>query len=71
MGPWFLGRSPEAVQFFKGRQADSTQVCWGAPKACYQTSVRAPMAALLDELSGEFGPGRIARLNEDLRSRAD
>jgi hypothetical protein len=40
-GHGFLGRSPEAVQFFKGRQADSTQVCWGAPKACYQTSVRA------------------------------
>jgi hypothetical protein len=70
-GHGFLGRSPEAVQFFKGRQPDSTQVCWSAYKACYQTSVRAPMAALLDELSGEFGPGRIARLNEDLRSRAD
>src|SRR5215471_14823008 len=25
-----------------------------------KTSVREPMAALLDELSGEFGPGRIA-----------
>jgi len=36
-GHGFLGRSPEAVQFFKGRQADSTQVCWSACKACYQT----------------------------------
>jgi hypothetical protein len=30
-------------------------------QAFYETSVREPMPALLDELSGESGPGRIAR----------
>ena len=63
--------SLEAVQFFKRLQADNTKAYWSAHKAFYEISVREPMAALLDELSGEFGPGRIARLNEDLRSRAD
>ena len=29
------------------------------------------MAELLDELSGEFGPGRIARPYRDIRFRAD
>ncbi len=54
----FSGWSPEAVQFFKGRQADSTKAYWSAHKAFYETSVREPMAVLLDELSGESGPGR-------------
>jgi uncharacterized protein DUF2461 len=33
--------------------------------------VREPVAALLDELSGEFGPERIARPYRDIRFRAD
>jgi hypothetical protein len=41
------------VQFFKGLQADSTKACWSMPKAFYQTAVREPMAAMLDELSRE------------------
>jgi hypothetical protein len=35
----FSGWSPEAVQFFKGLQADNTKACWGARKAFYETSV--------------------------------
>ena len=54
----FSGWSPEAVQFFKGLQADNTKAYWSAHKAFCETSVREPMAALLDELSGESGPGR-------------
>jgi uncharacterized protein (DUF2461 family) len=51
----FSGWSPEAVQFFKGLQADNTKA-WSAHKAFYETSVREPMAALLDEPNGN--PGR-------------
>jgi uncharacterized protein (DUF2461 family) len=47
------------VQFFKGLQADNTNAYWSAHTALYETSVREPMPALLDELSGEFGPGRM------------
>lgn len=54
----FSGWSAEAVQFFKGLQADNTKACWSAHKAFCETAVRGPMVALPDELSGEFGPGR-------------
>jgi uncharacterized protein (DUF2461 family) len=50
--------SLEAVQFFKRLQADNTKAYWSARKAFYQTSVRDRVAALLDDLSGEIGPGR-------------
>jgi uncharacterized protein (TIGR02453 family) len=66
----FSGWSPEAVEFFKGLQADNTKEYWGAHKTFYEASVREPMAVLLRELSGEFGPGRIARPYRDMRFSA-
>ena len=54
----FSGWPPAAVQFFKGLQTDNTKAYCSAHKAFCETSVREPMAALLDELSGEFGAGR-------------
>jgi hypothetical protein len=42
-----LGLVPEAVQLFKGLQADNTKAHGSAHKAFYETSVREPMAALL------------------------
>jgi uncharacterized protein (TIGR02453 family) len=67
----FSGWSIEAVEFFTGLQADNTKAYWSAHKALYEASVREPMAGLLSELSGEFGPGRIARPYRDVRFRAD
>ena len=67
----FSGWSPEAVEFFEGLRADNTRTYWGLHKEFYETSVRGPMADLLDELSAEFGPGRIARPYRDIRFRAD
>jgi uncharacterized protein (TIGR02453 family) len=67
----FSGWSPEAVDFFEGLQADNTKAYWSAHKEVYETSVRGPMTELLDELNGEFGPGRIARPYRDIRFRAD
>ena len=67
----FSGWSLEAVEFFEGLQADNTKAYWSAHKEVYERSVRGPMAELLDELSGEFGPGRIARPYRDIRFRAD
>jgi len=66
----FSGWSPEAVEFFEGLRADNTKTYWSAHKAFYEESVREPMAQLLAELSGEFGPGRIARPYRDMRFRA-
>ena len=67
----FRGWPPDAVEFFHGLQADNTKAYWAAHRPQYEASVRKPMAALLDELSGEFGPGRIARPYRDVRFRAD
>ena len=67
----FSGWPAEAVEFFQGLQADNTKAYWSAHKAVYEASVREPMAELLSELAGEFGPGRIARPYRDVRFRAD
>jgi uncharacterized protein (TIGR02453 family) len=67
----FSGWSAEAAAFFTGLQADNTKAYWGAHKPFYEAAVREPMAELLSELSGEFGPGRISRPYRDVRFRAD
>lgn len=67
----FSGWPTEAVEFFRGLEADNTKAYWSAHKGLYEASVREPMAGLLSELSGEFGPGRIARPYRDVRFRAD
>jgi uncharacterized protein (TIGR02453 family) len=59
------------VEFFRGLEADNSKAYWSAHKDLYEASVREPMAELLRELSGEFGPGRIARPHRDVRFRAD
>ena len=66
----FTGWPPEAVEFFGGLHADNTKAYWSAHKTFYESSVREPMAGLLSELSGEFGPGRISRPYRDMRFRA-
>jgi uncharacterized protein (TIGR02453 family) len=66
----FSGWSAEAVEFFRGLEADNTQAYWTAHKTSYEASVREPMAELLGELSAEFGPARIARPYRDVRFRA-
>jgi uncharacterized protein (TIGR02453 family) len=67
----FSGWPAEAVEFFRGLQADNTKAYWSQRKAFYEASVREPMVALLGELDAEFGPGRISRPYRDVRFRAD
>jgi uncharacterized protein (TIGR02453 family) len=67
----FSGWPMEAVEFFEGLQADNSRTYWTAHRPVYETSVHAPMAELLAELAGEFGPGRIARPYRDVRFSAD
>jgi uncharacterized protein (TIGR02453 family) len=71
VGVGFSGWPTQAVEFFRGLEADNTKAYWSAHKGLYEASVREPMAELLNELSGEFGAGRIARPYRDLRFRAD
>jgi uncharacterized protein (TIGR02453 family) len=67
----FSGWPAEAVEFFKGLEADNSKPYWTAHKPVFDASVHAPMAALLAELADEFGDGRIARPYRDMRFSAD
>src|SRR5919197_1901178 len=67
----FSGWPAEAVKFFEGLEADNTKAYWTAHRPVFDASVYAPMAELLEELGGEFGPGRIARPYRDVRFRVD
>jgi uncharacterized protein (TIGR02453 family) len=67
----FSGWPADAVEFFRGLAADNTRAYWTAHKPVYDACVHAPMAELLAELAGEFGPGRIARPYRDMRFSAN
>jgi uncharacterized protein (TIGR02453 family) len=67
----FSGWPVEALEFFEGLQADNSRTYWTAHKPLYERSVYGPMAELLEELAGEFGPGRIARPYRDVRFSPD
>jgi uncharacterized protein (TIGR02453 family) len=70
-GMGFSGWPAEALEFYEGLLADNSKAYWHAHKPVYEASVYAPMAELLEELAGEFGPGRIARPYRDVRFRVD
>ena len=57
----FRGWPVEAVEFFDGLTADNSQGFWLEHKAVYESSVRPPMDALLEDLASEFGAGKVCR----------
>jgi uncharacterized protein (TIGR02453 family) len=67
----FKGWPVEAIEFFEGLEADNSKTYWQANKAVYEESVKAPMEALLADLSGEFGEGKLFRPYRDVRFSAD
>jgi uncharacterized protein (TIGR02453 family) len=67
----FKGWPVTAVEFYEGLEADNSKVYWTDHKAVYERDVKGPMEALLAELAGEFGEGRIFRPNRDIRFSAD
>jgi len=52
-----LGLVPGSGAVLQGPSGWQHRGHWTRIRPFYETSVREPMAALLDELSGEFGPG--------------
>jgi uncharacterized protein (TIGR02453 family) len=70
-GMGFSGWPVEALEFYEGLLADNSKAYWHEHRPVYDAKVYAPMAELLEELSGEFGPGRIARPYRDVRFRVD
>jgi uncharacterized protein (TIGR02453 family) len=67
----FNGWPAEALEFYEGLEADNSRTYWNANKAVYEEAVLAPMTALLADLEGEFGPGKIYRPYRDLRFSPD
>ncbi len=67
----FKGIPADAFDFFEELAADNTKAWWTANKERYEANVRAPVEALLGELAGEFGPGKIFRPYRDVRFSKD
>jgi uncharacterized protein (TIGR02453 family) len=67
----FSGWPASALSFYAGLEADNSKSYWNEHKAVYEADVLAPMNALLADLAGEFGEGRIFRPYRDIRFSAD
>ncbi len=67
----FSGIPASAFQFYADLETANTKEFWTAHLSVYEQAIRAPMTAMLAELSAEFGPGKIFRPNRDLRFGAD
>jgi uncharacterized protein (TIGR02453 family) len=66
----FTGWRVEALEFFEGLEADNSKAYWERNKAAYESLIRAPMEALVAELS-PGGGGRIFRPYRDIRFSKD
>ena len=51
----FAGFPAAAFDFYVGLAADNSKAYWTARRDVYENSVRAPLAALLGGLAGDFG----------------
>ena len=67
----FEGFPVAALDFYDDLEVDNTKSFWEAHKAVYQDSVLAPMRALTDALSEEFGAAKIFRPYRDVRFAKD
>ena len=67
----FRGWPVEAIEFYEGLEADNTKTYWTANKDVYEDDVKAPMQALLEQVSPEFGDSRIFRPYRDVRFSND
>jgi uncharacterized protein (TIGR02453 family) len=67
----FSGFPDEGLVFYERLEADNSKTFWTEHKADYETYVRAPFQALLDELAPEFGTPKVFRPYRDVRFSAD
>jgi uncharacterized protein (TIGR02453 family) len=70
--PGFEGFGADAVAWFEGLERDNSRAYFQASRAVYDGEVRAPLEALLDELSEDFGGEvHVFRQHRDVRFSAD
>ena len=67
----FQGLPTALFEFFADLAQDNSKDFWSVNRQRWQRDVKAPMSALIDELSSEFGPLRMFRPNRDLRFTQD
>jgi uncharacterized protein (TIGR02453 family) len=69
--PEFTGFTEAALDFYDDLEMDNTKSYWEAHKDVYQTSVKAPMTALVTALEQEFGSPKVFRPFRDVRFAKD
>jgi uncharacterized protein (TIGR02453 family) len=67
----FAGFPPASQAFYAELEENNTKEWWSEHQDVYEHAVREPMAALLDGLSAEFGPGKVFRPHRDVRFSRD
>lgn len=67
----FSGWQGDFVGFFRGLEMDNSKSYFERHRAAYERDVRAPLAALVEELEPHLGPSKIFRINRDIRFSAD
>ncbi|MGO8827164.1 MAG: DUF2461 domain-containing protein [Acidimicrobiales bacterium] len=67
----FRGWPERALDFYDGLEVDNSKAYWLEHKDVYERDVKAPMDALLAELSPQFGEARLFRPYRDTRFSRD
>ena len=67
MADEFTGFTRDAFSFWKRLERNNNRDWFQSHKAQYEQAVRRPMQLLLDELAPLYGPGRLSRINKDMR----
>ena len=67
----FEGFPDEGLVFYEGLEADNSKTYWTQHKADYERHVKAPLTALLEELTPEFGTAKVFRPYRDVRFSND
>jgi uncharacterized protein (TIGR02453 family) len=67
----FKGWPDTALAFYEGLEADNSKTYWMEHKEVYERDVKAPMDALLAELTAEFGEPKLFRPYRDTRFSRD
>lgn len=67
----FEGFPEDALVFYEGLEADNSKAYWADHKAQYDACVKAPMEALLADLTPEFGATKFFRPYRDVRFSKD
>ena len=67
----FTGFPDEGLVFYEGLEADNSRTYWQEHRDQYESAVRAPLLALVEELTAEFGTAKVFRPYRDVRFSKD